>query len=398
MKMIYANFDGLDVSFQCRVPSAILDVLEAAKLEAQARKKEAGARLGELGIPVLVSESGARGGYAYRFDTGPDGETWFVGKSDKAVHWSVRVSVHSLSLALYGYTGVKARLLDMLAAIGAEGPALVDPVTKEVSNRPVESIGRFDFCADIASDAEFQPDETRFLAHSRSGRMMIDQADDLPRRRERRGRRLESITIGRMPGRQATVYDKTCEIVAHGKSYWWDLWGLDKDDFKGAVWRVEVRAGKDELRKWNLRSFADFERMAGDVTYDILRAIRYVIPSTSDTNPTRWPNDPLWALAVGAAEQALAAYVCNAERKKIIADLQAKIRNTFRNLFLGLLPGYTYAMGLDVSEVPAAIEAIAADMMDSASQAPDALVRKYNRAAERYVFLDGPPAYGPVPT
>ena len=35
-----------------------------------------------------------------------------------------------------------------------------------------------------------------------------------------RGGRVESVMIGKMPGRQLVIYDKTREIVAHQKPYW----------------------------------------------------------------------------------------------------------------------------------------------------------------------------------
>jgi hypothetical protein len=395
MKLIYSNFDGLDVTFQCRVPQSILAALETAKLEAQTRKRDAGAVLGERAIPVLVGESGARGGYAYRFDTGPEGETWFVSASEDPKRWNVRASAHSLGLALHGYEGMKARMLDLLDAMGAEGPSATDTTTGEISSRPVEAIGRFDFCMDIATQADFQPDMNRFLAHARCGKEMNFGEAEAIDRATMRGKRLESVTIGKMPGRQVTVYDKTREIKVKGKSYWWDLWGIDPEEFDGSVWRVEARAGKDEVRKWNIRRFADLDRMAGDVTCDILRAIRYVIPNPTDTNPTRWPNDPFWTLATDGAQFDLSSYTCKAERRKIMADFRAKIANTFRNQILGLMPGYAYAHGIEPADFQTAIDAMADDMSASARQAPEVMARKYTRTAERYVFLDGPPTYGP---
>lgn len=71
----------------------------------------------------MVAETGARGGYKYRFDTGLDGEIWFVAHSLKRDGWNIRVSAKSLALALHGYEGVKARILGRLAALEAKGLA-----------------------------------------------------------------------------------------------------------------------------------------------------------------------------------------------------------------------------------------------------------------------------------
>lgn len=388
MKMIYRNFDGLDIAFQGKLPTEVLETLAEAKAEAQASKKDAGAELGPRKIPVMVGETGAKGGYKYRFDTGPDGETWMVADSQKTELWNIKVSVKSLALALHGYEGVKARVLALLEDLGATGPRVVDPVTKETTQRPRERVSRLDFCVDIQTDAAFQPEELRFIAHSHSGRTFQDGSADEPGTRTRRGRELESVRIGSMPNRQVAVYNKTREIVASGKGYWWKLWGLDKDGFAGRVWRVEARAGKDELNKWNLRTFADFEAKAGDVVLGILGAVRYVLPSETDTNPARWPDDPLWAIARETAADALAPYVSNVERREIIADLRAKVQETYRDQFKGLMPGYMVALGLDVSEVPTAVEQIVRDLEHSATYSPTKLVRRYDKAAQRYVFLD----------
>ena len=82
--------------------------------------------------------------------------------------------------------------------------------------------------------------------------------------------------------------------ILQRKDYWWDIWGIKKSEFKGQIWRIEARAGKKELNKWNLRRFADFEKMAGDVISGILKDIKYTIPSDTDKNITRWALAPFW--------------------------------------------------------------------------------------------------------
>lgn len=116
MQLIYHNFDGLDVSFQGAVPEPVLEQLREARNRAQEERRDVYAAIGPQNMPVMVAETGARGGYKYRFDTGLDGEIWFVAHSPGRDKWNLRASVKSLALALYGYEGVKSRLFERLCA------------------------------------------------------------------------------------------------------------------------------------------------------------------------------------------------------------------------------------------------------------------------------------------
>ncbi|MEJ0062362.1 MAG: hypothetical protein WDO70_03960 [Alphaproteobacteria bacterium] len=121
MQMIYQNFDGLDVAFQGSLPPSILEALEQGKQQALAQGEDALVLLGLKQCPVLVAETGARGGYAYRFDTGPAGEVWFVSKSIDPKRWNIRVSVKSLNFGLNGYAAVKQNSIAFLTELGAYG-------------------------------------------------------------------------------------------------------------------------------------------------------------------------------------------------------------------------------------------------------------------------------------
>lgn len=109
-----------------------------------------------------------------------------------------------------------------------------------------------------------------------------------------RSRNIETVQVGKMPGRSVTIYDKTKEILAHKKNYWWDIWGINKTQFDKSVWRVELRAGKKELNTWNLKNFGDFEEKAYDILSHIANSTRYVTPNPSDTNKARWKNAEFW--------------------------------------------------------------------------------------------------------
>jgi len=373
MRLLYRNFDGLDVSFKGAMPSEVVRALAIGKMKAQEQREDALVLLGPKRIPVYVSETGMKGGYAFRFDTGPFGAIWAVADNTDRERWNIRASMKSLALADGGYRGAKAQLVDTLADLGAMGPNGI---------QPEERISRVDFCTDFALPS-FQPDPEHIVCHSHTTRRVhrnwLGETVN-------RGNRIESLTIGKMPGRQVVLYDKTREILVHEKPYWWDYWKLDSTRFEGEVWRVEVRAGKAELDNWNLRSFGNLERIGGAVIESTLNAIRYTDP-TNDTQASRWPAHPLWSACLAAAEDAFAPYDSTVKRGKVIEGLRADIVKRFAGLFPGLLASYTHHLGHDISELPAVLESLEKDILDFASENPRAMESKFRRAAERYALL-----------
>lgn len=373
MQLLYRNVDGLDVSFQGSMPHDVLETLTEGKARAQQQRQEALVELGPKRIPVHVAESGMRGGYAFRFDTGPFGATWMVADSLNPDRWNLRASVHSLALAQYGYEGVKGQLLAFLDDICAFGQG---------DDLPSERVSRFDFCVDIATPF-FQPVLDHFVCHSR---MTKEMYHGLEGQTVARGRRVETVMIGKMPGRQVILYDKTREIIKHEKPYWWDFWGLDKRTFPGEVWRIEVRVGKEELDTWNVRSFGHLEHVAAYLILSTLDAIRYTVP-TNDSEPCRWPDHPLWSIAREAAETALATYSSVVTRGKVLEILRTEAVEHFRSLFPGLLASYGHLRGFRAEDMPAIIAMVGNEVCHYAERNPKAMADKFRRAAERYALL-----------
>ena len=62
IESIYQNFDTLEVSFQCKIPSYVLARLADAKAEAQMARNPAYAQIGSRKLSVMVYETGAKGG------------------------------------------------------------------------------------------------------------------------------------------------------------------------------------------------------------------------------------------------------------------------------------------------------------------------------------------------
>ena len=381
MKKIYQNFDGLEVSFQCALPKYILRELEVAKLEAQEAKKVVHANIGSNQIRVAVNKTGS-GGFSYVFTTGLDGAVWFVVNSSNADGWNVRVSCNSLMLALYGYEETKRRIWETLVDN-------LDAVTllRNGLKRPLERVSRFDYCFDFTSE-DFEPNPKNFVLHPRSTKAYLGNGIELPFSCIERGGKLETICIGKMPNRQVILYNKRKEIIANHKSYWWDIWKLDRTKFKGQIWRVEVRAGKKELDHWNLKRFHDFETKCGDVIIDILKKTKYVNPNENDQNRARWPLAEFWETCMNSAKEYLAEYICNAERTKIISDLKANICERYRKHFTGIATSYTAAMEMDISEIPAVLDLIEEDIVNDLRTNRKKVESKFQRKKDRFNFID----------
>jgi hypothetical protein len=383
MDLIYQNFDGLDVSFQGAVPEQILQELEMARQQAERNRSPVTVRLGNDETPVVVAESGMRGGYRYRFDTGLDGETWCIANSNDPSQWNIRVSVKSLSLALYGYKGAKERIYAMLEKLEAKGSGETNAKTGEIYEFPKEAISRVDYCFDFkSSDFLINPDY--LIAHSRCKKNYF-----YPQQIVSTGRRITYSRIGSMPNRQIVLYDKILEIQEKNKPFWWQIWNLKKEEFNQKIWRIEVRAGKKELKNWNLRSFDDFEEKIGDVILAILNEIKYVSPNLNDTNQARWPLSPFWAEAQKAAKNALLEYISHAKRNPVIEEYKNALINRYKNQMAGMLPAYAAITGkADATQIPGVLEALYGEFSENAQKNKSQIDKKIKKAKNKFVFLD----------
>ncbi|MBF0446382.1 MAG: hypothetical protein HQL68_12410 [Magnetococcales bacterium] len=372
MKRIYSNFDGLDISFQGYFPADEIEKLKWAKEDAQKQNGDAVAYLGASQKPVLVRKTGVSP-YAYVFDTGPDGATWMAKRTEDPTEWGIRVSVHSLALALYGYEGVKTRIKAFLIDLGAFGGLL-------------ERISRVDFCVDFITD-HFTPNPKNFICHSRSTKRGIGQIETVDLQTVERGGEYESVMIGKMPGKQVVLYNKSREVQVKNKPYWWKFWGLDQKTFTGQVWRVEIRAGKHEIDKWPAKRFDDFESKIGDIFGKLLDSTRYVVP-TSDSNVTRWPESNLWKQVRIAVKEGLDSYSSGVEPEVIKQVLRYEVQERYASQIISLIPGLAVALGMEANERGAVMLFIHDYFNAFAEDQPNVLEEKFRRAVERLVFFE----------
>jgi hypothetical protein len=382
IEVIYKNFDGLDVAFQGRIPDELANLLDKAKEKAQEDKQAA--LITYRGHKMQVGEGGSKGGYAYRCDTGPDGATWFFKKPNAKDPWGIRVSVKALSLALYGLGGTRARIYEFLEGIGAR-----------LAHKG-ESIGRIDYAVDLViPDFVLKPEN--MVMHSSMNRS--DNKESEIMRMKGKSGRYTSTTAGTMPGRQVIIYDKRAEVIQRNKTYWWRIWNdwrkhirlpeLDPYDANGSqIWRVEVRAGKDHLKKkWGITTWEDLDRAIGNAFRRTLEDVRYTQP-TRDANRSRWPNHPIWDVVGEVVEGDLFEMICPVDEKIIKQVLREEKQAELRQQFVGLAATVGVVMGIDqarVAELPAMMEEVLRQAIDP--NVPE-FVKKMKRAQERYTFLE----------
>lgn len=293
MELVHRGFDKLEVSFKAGLPAKLASEFEHAKNTAA--QTDVPAPLEINGIKFNVAASGMLGGYAYRGSTGQYGEDWwFKKKTTQKDAWGIRVRVSSVRIALRGWKETKQRLIDTLEALGI------------VLQWHEVSIARVDFAMDFLSP-KFEPIGANFVMGHRFKRNQHAIATEWLE--AGRTDRVETITVGKMPGRQLQIYDKRAEVMAKRDQIWFEVFnwkrekeGKSKLDFSSAdqsrIWRIELRAGKKHLKDdWKLATWGQVESTAQRMFRAMLRDIRYTLPSPTDQNRSRWPLHPLWQAA-----------------------------------------------------------------------------------------------------
>lgn len=311
------------------------------------------------------------GGYSFILDAGFDKAIWFITDSQRRDRYNIRVSISSLYLAINGYKQAKEYILDFLInSLGAKG---------KTGGVPQEKISRVDFAMDFIT-SNFAPDTSNFIVHSRTSKSTnIEET--------KKGRETISIRVGKMPNRQVGLYNKTVEIIASNKPYWWSIWDIDKEDNKDKqIWRVEVRAGKDELNKWTSRTYIDFEKKVGDIIQDILNKIRYTVPDTN-TNQSRWQNAEFWDVAINRAKTVLQEYSSNANRAEILQGKRNDMISDRITALVGNLASYAALLNIKFEEIVKIPDQLKYEYKSVLRHREDEIRKKYEQAKLKYSML-----------
>lgn len=373
----YANLDGLELAIHGTIADETLVALEAAKAVAAETRGDAPAILG--GLTVMVKETGARGGYAYVFSTGEDGETWFLhGKSKPEGAWALRVSINAGAFVQMGYD---PSLENLRKHIDARLVNIGFSVVRDPKSGLFESMGRVDFAFDFRAD-DFVLDPMAVVSKgSKTGYLEGATAHWA-------GRRVTGCTIGKMPNRQVVIYDKVADSIAKGKTYWWKVWGLDPEE--GArVWRVELRAGKRHLREvWQVKGWDDLAQALASWVADTLDKVRLV--DLIDSNVTRCPDAGLWRALRDAVSNVMDLSRIYAAPGLIRETTKARFDAMMRQLLKGVALTHAVVMQgrLDLPRLLRHVGDVAADVIAELQSDVIETLTRAGVARGRYSLLE----------
>ncbi len=351
-KLLYAGFDSLDVAFAGALPHSVLEALEKSRADAQERQEPVLTHIGPNNIAMHVLGHGMRGGFAFVIDTGPLGGIWKFKKNADVRQWNIFASPGAKMLLAYGYEGTRDKLWEFLDAIGAK-----------ISDH---SINRADFAMDFQTE-NFELQQDQFVAHSHTKisthyEKQSDTNDEEQLATVTRGRRSESVTIGKQPGRQIIVYNKRREAIEKQKPFWFKAWGKDRHEPNLEVWRIEVRAGKKELKdKYQIRTFNDFEAGIGDVMVYAMDKVKYLDDRQSDSNVSRQVLHPLWIKAQAVAAENLCQFQSGLTPDQIVQITREQAISQYSNLCGGNGIGLSIASGLSDEEIIDQLPSLLAD-------------------------------------
>jgi len=379
VKLLYAGFDTFDIAFQGALPASVLEQLQAGRDEAETRQEKILIHFGPDVVEAHIMDHGKKGGFRFLIDTGPLGAVWMIKKNTDANQWNLFASPHATTLLAYGYQETFRRLLNELETMGAR---IVG-----------HSINRADFAMDFETTGfELHPDQV--VAHSHCkvspylGKRSTEEDEDQPQY-VMRGRRVESVTIGKQPGRQTIIYDKWREAIERNKLHWFPVWGKQRNEKNVEVWRVEVRAGKRELKeKYRLSTMQDFERGIGDVIVNALNAIRYLGDCQLDSNVTRQALHPIWQVAQETAARNLSELRSGLTPNQVKEVERIKAQDTYLALCVGNAIGLAVSNGMSNQEIEIRLPEFLAEAITCHFRAKEpTLFAAIKRCRERLVFL-----------
>jgi hypothetical protein len=380
-ELLYAGFDTLEVSFQGALKSESLQILRNAKDEAAKTREDQLIEIGPGKVDGHVPAHGMTGGYAFVFDTGFMGEQWTFMDSEDTSRWNIAVKVRAANLATHSYQEIKERMQQRLADMGC--------IVLQ------ESIRRADFAMDFLMPEDFELNQDQVVAHSHSKVSSHWGEKDASSEKQNhpstvfRGRKLESITIGKMPGRQVIIYNKRKAAIEKQTPFWFKVWNIAPKDTTKHVWRVEFRAGKKELKdKYNLRSFKDFEDSIGDVYCNTAEKVRYIDDGQAISNISRSRPHALWQAVADTLESNLFEYrsgLLPKQLKEIIREQQEEI---YWQQIQGNIAGLAVVKGLEAYEIRTGYpQQISSTLASSINEEGGRFWKSFDRATSKLNFI-----------
>lgn len=378
MKMLYSGFDSLYFAVKGALSPVAQDRLDRQKQQAVEADAHQAFKMSNDGQSFHMHNTGKKGGYAYVVDTGHVGSIIAFKKGLSRKDWNGFVEIKSACLVSFGWEGAISRAFDHMKQLGFHRVAI--------------SMNRVDYCMDFLN-AQLKLDPSHFVAHSRVKKSCHHESVirhlHMEKRSVAQSDHMKSITLGKMPNRQVIVYDKRAEVIQRRKTYWFDVWGIDRHDPTLTIDRVEIRAGKNELLKHELRTLEDFRRHIGLVLSRATDAVRYIQSHTEDSNKSRAPLHPIWLHAQEHVKEALQGHREPFDPELILTHMKESKAREYRNQIIGNLGGYLGCKGISTKHMEKEIERMLSAILSNANNdSQDSLWRSYNRAFYKWNTVD----------
>ncbi len=359
----------------------VLLELESAKTRAKDLAQEVSETIAGLECSVKGWGSGAASGYSYLISTGREGIAWAIKKSSDISQWNLRASVTSSLLQAVGFEGAVKQLYEDLEAMEA--------------NTIGESVARVDYCVDIQMEPygasnPFILEPENFITHSRVSRAVeLSAPDDSADYVKVYGKKyVETVTLGKMPGRQVQIYNKRVEQIAKRSQRWFAVWGFNQENCP-AIWRVEIRAGKKYLGDWNVKSFEDVQNCFGDLCQDAMKSVRYLENGRVKNVTKQGILHPFWTLAQTTILKATADSVSGIVRGKFVSMRKEDARDMYESLLLGLAVSGAVTRGAkvpdDLDDLP---DYIARLVREHLRYSPDKVAATLKKTIARLNFIE----------
>lgn len=374
MHLLRAGIDSLYFAVRGSLPLRVITQLADAKRKAIETRCEADITFAGTDLRADVSFSGQTGGYQFVFDTGPLGARFAIKESSETLDWNLFVKPHASAFLGLGF---KAAIKSALKTI------------EQIGGRIAEvSVNRVDYAMDIRADGT-ELDLSRIIAHPRTKRAPHwERSEQFQPSAILTGRRIESITVGRMPGRQVIVYDKTVEARTSQHLYWFEAWKIDPNDRGARVWRVELRLGRHALKTMlKMKTLKELELHLPQALCDLLQRIRYTAAGESDPNVTRRRRDPLWVIAGGHVQSAdLLGGIGDLAPERLMEITREQMSGSYTKLIVGNAAGFAATRRFDDVAIRETLSEQVAIEIDRAIQT-DSFHRSMKRARARVALL-----------
>jgi hypothetical protein len=264
MKLLLSGLDTIECAYYLRAGGVCGIDFEAlrAQREVMRNSKHPDSGVLELGgMEFLLSPNGSKSGYPFILSN-QDCTIQFGEFNDPS--FFVRYS--SFALWCKGAKFLHDRFMSWAESLG------FTPVRSE-------GLSRVDFAFDFHLPL-IDFDEDSFVS-----------AADKDSQHRKNGK-VQTFTYGRDEV-VLRVYNKSAEIEEASNKYWFYLfWQEQKEN----VWRVEWQVRKETLKRFGLRTFADLFDGHGDVLRYLISEHTSLRVKSEDSNRSRWPVHPLWAL------------------------------------------------------------------------------------------------------